>query len=159
MVLSRGEIFKRSRFFDLFMCINKIRRKLAPIKLEQRTLLKFCPLFPEPKKRILAREIEKRENFSAKKSYTLLVEADNVVEIQETHCIDCGTRLVKNGHNRRIFVLDGGLGKFEFRVHRKRCPKCGEVKPDYSWFALKYCNYHENYRRRVRQHYIEGLMP
>lgn len=141
------------------MSSNKFRRNLAPINLKQRTLLKFCPSLPKPKKRNLLVEIEKREIFSASNSYTLSIEADNAVKIQETHCLDCGTRLVKNGYNHRIAILDGGLGKFHFRLYRKRCPICGEIKPNYSKLAPKFCNYHENYKRRTRQHYMEGLMP
>lgn len=141
------------------MSSNKFRRILAPIKIEQRTLLKFCPLLPEPKKRILAREIEKIENLSSCGNYTPIFERPNVLGIQETNCLNCGARLLKNGHNSRSVILDKGFGRFDFQVHRRRCPNCGEIKPDYSRFAPKFCNYHENFRRRARQHYIEGLMP
>ena len=68
-------------------------------------------------------------------------------------------RLVRNGYNDRIAILDNGLGKLEFCIQRKRCPRCGEIKPDYSKFVPKYGNYHENYKRRARQHHMEGLMP
>ncbi len=132
---------------------------LAPIKILQSTLLKFCPSLPEPKKRSLVVEIEKRKNFLSHHRYTLLLKPDNTIEIREVRCINCGTRLVKNGHNQRIAILDNGLGKFHFRLNRKRCSNCGEIKPDYSRFVPKFCNYHENYRRRARQHYLEGLMP
>lgn len=55
--------------------------------------------------------------------------------------------------------MDNGLGRHEFRLHRKRCRKCGEIKPDYSKLFPKYGMYHENYKRRIRQHHMEGLMP
>lgn len=55
--------------------------------------------------------------------------------------------------------MDKGLGKIELRIHRKRCPYCGEIKPEYSHFIPKFSNYHENYKRRARQHYMEGLPP
>jgi hypothetical protein len=56
-------------------------------------------------------------------------------------------------------ILDEGLGRYEFKLHRKSCKNCGEIRPDYSKLAPKYGNYHENYKRRARQHYMEGLMP
>ncbi len=71
----------------------------------------------------------------------------------------CNSRLVKNGWNLRTAILDKGQGQCNFRLKRKRCPKCGEISPDFSKYALKYGNYHENYKRRARQHYMEGLMP
>lgn len=141
------------------MQLNKIKRFLAPIRMIQCTLLKFLPNLPAPQKRNLLFELNKQEIFFNKGNYTLTIEANNTIGIEETHCFECGSRLLKNGCNPRIAVLDGGLGKFKFRVHRKRCPNCGDVKPDYSKLAPKYCNYNENYRRRARQHYMEGLMP
>ena len=59
--------------------------------------------------------------------------------------------------NIKVAILDEGLGRHEFRLHRKRCDACGEIKPDYSKLAPKYGNYHENYKRRARQDYKEGL--
>ncbi len=82
-----------------------------------------------------------------------------MIYIKETHCLRCGSRLINNGINPRIAILDKGLGRHEFYIHRKRCPRCGEIKPDYSKIAPKFGNYHENYKRRARQHYMEGLMP
>ncbi|KKM67667.1 hypothetical protein LCGC14_1468820 [marine sediment metagenome] len=140
------------------MRVTKLREKFAPIKIEQGTLYKFCPDLPEPKTRDLLVQFSKKEAIS-NDSYTLSIEAGNTIEIQETHCFECGTRLKKNGFNDRIAILDEGLGIYEFRIHRKHCRNCGEITPDYSKLAPKYANYHENYRRRARQHYMEGLMP
>jgi len=141
------------------MLISKIREKLAPIKIEQYTLNKFFPNLPEPKNHSLLAEVKRRKALSIDKGYTLRMKRNGTIYIKETHCLTCGSRLVKNGHNDRIAILDNGLGRHEFHIQRKRCPRCGEIKPDYSKIAPKYGNYHENYRRRTRQHYMEGLMP
>jgi len=140
------------------MLVTKLSEKFAPIKIEQTTLYKFCPDLPEPKTRDLLVQLSKKEAIS-NDSYTLSIEAANIIEIQETHCFKCGTRLKKNGFNDRIAILDEGFGRYEFRIHRKHCRNCGEITPDYSKLAPKYGNYHENYKRRARQHYMEGLMP
>lgn len=157
--LGREETFKRSHFFDLIMSFNKIRRNLAPIKIEQTTLLKFFPFLPKPKIHSITIDLDKRKEISNGEGYTLRMRRDGTIYIMETHCLNCGFRLIKNGHNPRIVIFDNGLGRHEFRIHRKRCPNCGEIKPDYSKLAPKYCNYHENYRRKTRQHHMEGLMP
>jgi len=141
------------------MSISKIRRNLAPIKIEQTTLLKFFPFLPKPKNHSLFVELDKRKEISDGKGYTLRMRRDVTINILETNSLNCGFRLIKNGHNPRIAIFDNGLGRHEFRIHRKRCPNCGEIKPDYSKLAQKYCNYHENYRRKTRQHHMEGLMP
>ena len=141
------------------MCVSKIRRNLAPIKIEQTTLLKFFPFLSKPKNHSLIVELDKRKEISDGKGYTLRMRRDGTIYIRETHCLNCGFRLIKNGHNPRIAIFDNGLGRHEFCVHRKRCPNCGEIRPDYSKLAPKYCNYQENFRRRARQHYMEGLMP
>ncbi len=140
------------------MPITKIRKSLAPIKIEQTTLYKFCPDLPEPKTRDLLIQLDKKETISSGK-YTLRIEAGNTIKIQETHCLECGKRLKRNGFNARIAILDEGLGRYKFRLHRKHCRNCGEIKPDYSKFAPKYGIYHENYKRRARRHYMDGLMP
>jgi len=140
------------------MSISKSRENLAPIKIEQTTLYKFCSNLPEPKTRDLLVQLSKKEAIS-NDNYTLSIGTGNIIEIQETHCFECGTRLKKNGFNDRIAILDEGVGRHEFRLHRKHCRNCGEIKPDYSKLAPKYGNYHENYKRRARQHYMEGLMP
>jgi len=141
------------------MQITKSRKIYAPIKIEQSTLNKFLPNLPNPKKCSLLTELERREALSNKKGYTLRMKRDGTVYIKESHCLTCGSRLVKNGSNSRIAILDNGLGRHEFRIQRKRCSKCGEIKPDYSQLAPKYGIYNENYKRRARQHYMEGLMP
>lgn len=141
------------------MPISKIRKLLAPINIEQSTLNKFCPNLPEPKKPDLLVKKDKSESFSYDSRYNLSLESGNTVEIQETHCLDCGKRLKKNGFNDKVAILDEGLGRHEFKLHRKRCDNCGEIKPDYSKLAPKYGNYHENYKRRARQHYMGGLNP
>ncbi len=126
------------------MSSSKIRRNLAPIKIEQTTLLKFFPFLPKSKTQSLIVEFDKRKEISNGKGYILKMRRDGTIYIQETHCLNCGFRLIKNGYNPRIAIFDNGLGRHEFRVHRKRCPNCGETKPDYSKFVPKYCNYHHS---------------
>jgi len=59
--------------------------------------------------------------------YTLSIEAGNTIEIQETQCFECSTRFKKNGFNDRVAILDDGLGRHEFHLHRKYCRKCDEI--------------------------------
>jgi hypothetical protein len=141
------------------MRITKLSEKIAPIKIEQSTLNKFFPFLPEPTDDSPSMGMERNSIFSKGDQYTLRMSRDGGIYIKETHCLSCGKRLTKNGSNSRTVILDNGLGRQEFRFHRKRCKKCGEIAPDYSKFAPKYANYHENYKRRARQHYIEGLTP
>lgn len=132
---------------------------MTPIKIEQSTLNKFFPSLPKPKNHSLMERLKERSVFFQDKRYTLRMKRDGTIKISEEYCLDCRRRLLKNGYNHRIAILDNGLGKHEFRIHRKRCPYCGEIKPDYSKLAPKFGNYHENYKKRARQHYMEGLMP
>jgi hypothetical protein len=141
------------------MPIKKLSGKRTPIKIEQTTLNKFLPKFNSQKINGLISDETGRSTYSVEYSYTLRMERDGTISIKETHCLRCGRRLVKNGHNPRIAILDRDLGKHEFRIQRKRCLRCGEIKPDYSKIAPKFGNYHENHKRRTRQHYMEGLMP
>lgn len=141
------------------MLVTKSRENLAPIRIEQCTLNKFFPNLPESKNHSLIAELERGKTLFAGKGYSLRIKRNGTICIKEMHCFTCGSRLVKNGYNDRIAILDNGLGKHEFRVQRKRCPRCGEIKPNYSKIAPKYGNYHENYKRRARQHHMEGLMP
>ncbi|MFO8019849.1 MAG: hypothetical protein R6U96_14590 [Promethearchaeia archaeon] len=136
-----------------------MKRNQAPINTKQKTLNKYCPNLPDGKKHSLVAELERRENCSSEEDYSIRLELDGTIEIEETHCLTCQRRLVYNGYNERIAVLDNGLGRHEFRLHRKRCPACGEIKPDYSKLFPEYGTYHGNYKRRARQHYMEGLMP
>jgi len=151
--------FNGSVFINLNMRIRKLSEKITPIKIEQSNLNKFFPGVPEPKQHGLIKRIKRKTRISMGKSYTLRMKHDGTIYIKEEYCSDCGRRLLKNGYNRRIAILDDGLGKHEFRIHRKRCPQCGEIKPNYSKIAPKHGNYHENYKRRARQHYMQGLMP
>jgi len=141
------------------MSVTKLREKLAPIKIEQTTLNKFFPNLPKPENHSLMAELERRKALLNGNGYTIKMKRNGTIYIKETHCLRCSSRLVKNGYNSRIVILDNGLGRHEFRFQRKRCPRCGEVQPDYSKIAPKNGNYHENYKRRTRQHYMEGLMP
>ena len=141
------------------MPITKLKEKIAPIRIEQCTLNKFFPNTPKFKDHSLLAEIERKEALSEGNGYTLRMKRNGTICIKETHCLICNSRLVKNGYNSRIAILDNGLGKHEFRIQRKRCPRCGEIQPDYSKIVPKYGTYHENYKRRTRQHYMEGLMP
>jgi hypothetical protein len=141
------------------MLITKKMGRNAPIKIEQCTLNKFFPELPKPKEHSLVKKLDQINNLSVNEGYTLRMEHDGTISIKEEYCFDCGKRLVKNGYNERIAILADGLGKHEFQIHRKRCSYCGEIKPDYSKLAPKYGNYHESYKKRARQHYMEGLMP
>ena len=134
------------------MPIPKINKCLTPIKIEQSTLNKFFPSLPKPKNHSLMERLKERSAFFQDKRYTLRMKRDGTIKIREEYCLDCRKRLLKNGYNHRIAILDNGLGKHEFRIHRKRCPYCGEIKPDYSKLAPKFGNYHENYKKRTRQH-------
>ena len=141
------------------MLIKKKMGRNAPIKIEQCTLNKFFPELSEPKNHSLVKKLKQVNSLSVNEGYTLRMNHDGTIYIKEEYCLDCGRRLIKNGYNERIAILADGLGKHEFRIHRKRCPYCGEIKPDYSKLAPKNGNYHESYKRRARQHYMEGLMP
>ena len=141
------------------MPINKSSEKFAPIKIEQSTLNKFFPNLPEPRAHSLIKRLKKIDTLTSGEGYTLRMKRDGAIFIKEEYCLNCGKRLIKNGYNRRVAILDNGLGRHEFHINRKRCPRCGELKPDYSKIAPKFGNYHENYKHRTRQHYMEGLMP
>ncbi len=88
-----------------------------------------------------------------------MIEADNRIEIDQTHCLACNMRLFKNGFNDRFVILDKNEGSYHFLLHRKRCPNCGEISIDLSNFAPKFGKYHENYRHRSRQLFMEGFIP
>jgi transposase-like protein len=141
------------------MPIPKLSEKSAPIKIEQTTLNKFFPKFFSEKINTLITDETRRQTCPPEENYTLIMKQDGAIYIKETHCLRCGRRLVKNGHNPRIAVLDKDLGKHEFRIHRKRCSQCGEIKPNYLKIAPRFGIYHENHKRRARQHYMEGLTP
>ena len=129
---------------------------MRPIKIEQTTLIKYFPIL-----QINVLTIGKNRCSARSKAqpYTPVLEPDQSIYIKETHCLQCGSRLVKNGSNARKVFLDKWKGERMFRIIRKRCPKCGEIRPDYSKLAPRNCNYNENYKFRARQHYMEGLMP
>lgn len=141
------------------MPISKLREKLTPIKIKQSTLNKFFPELPAPTEESLPSNIEDKLRLSEGDQYHLEMERDGTVFIKETHCLRCGKRLSKNGNNPRTVIFDNELGKQNFRLYRKICKNCGEIKPDYSKIAPKNANYHENYKRRARQHYMAGLTP
>jgi len=124
--------------------------------IEQTSLIKYFPFLKKPK---IGKPRNKNCNPNVESPYSLEIGRDNIVKIKEAHCFDCGFRLVKNGHNKRLIIRDNGKGKLQFLIQRKRCPRCGEIHPDYSELFPKFGNYHENYKRRARQHYMEGLMP
>lgn len=141
------------------MLVTKKMGRNTPIKIEQCTLNKFFPKLPKPKEHGLIKRLRHINSLSENDGYTLRMKHDGTVYIKEKYCLNCGRRIIRNGYNRRIAILADGLGKHKFRIHRKRCPYCGEIKPDYSKLAPKNGNYHESYKRRARQHYMEGLMP
>ena len=124
--------------------------------IEQTSLIKYFP-FLEKSENGGCREKNIRNN--KRFYYSFEIGRDKTIKIKETHCLDCGARLVRNGHNKRLIIQDIGKGKHRFLIQRKRCPQCGEARPNYSKIFPKSGNYHENYKRRARQHYMEGLMP
>lgn len=141
------------------MSVPKSSKRNTPIKIEQTTLNKFFPEIPDQKINGLTSDEKRRATNSVRNDYTIRMMPEGDIYIKETYCLDCGRRLRKNGNNPRIAILDKDLGKHEFRIHRKRCRWCGEIKPDYSKIAPKFGKYHENHKRRARQHYMNGLMP
>ena len=77
--------------------------------IEQPTLNKFFPNLPEPEHHCFLAELEKRKTLSNGKRYTIRMKRNGTIYIKETHCLTCGSRLVKNGYNPRIVILDNGL--------------------------------------------------
>jgi len=132
----------------------------APIKVEQTTLNKFLPGLPpvDTTRDYIARH-EALGKIQTKRGYTLLVERNNNIEIKERHCLACGRRLLHNGYNERVITLDNGQGTFHFWLHRKQCPACGEIPMDLSALVPPRCRYPENFKRRARLHYMDGLPP
>ena len=124
--------------------------------IEQTSLIKYFPFLKNPK---IAKFRKKTIRSKAKLQYSFEIGRDKTIKIKETHCLDCGVRLLKNGRNKRLIIRDMGKGKHHFLIARKRCPQCGEIRPNFSKLFPKFSNYHENYKRRARQHYMEGLMP
>ncbi len=141
------------------MPIHQIGRKTLPKYITQTTLNNFFNNLPPLSSQnvLIYHPLGLAESKSLGYSYEIT--AENTIEIQETHCLNCGKRLVKNGFNARGCVLDAGEGYYHFRLHRKRCKRCGEVIIDLSALAAAHAKYHENYRRKARQHYMRGLMP
>lgn len=129
---------------------------MTPISKEQATLIKFFP--PLRTRRRGRNKGDGREMCLAPK-YSLTLEPNNILKVKETHCLKCGSRLVKNGWNFRTLILSKSHGKRKLRIMRKLCPKCGEIKLDLSKIAPKYGIFHERFKRMARQHYMEGLMP
>ncbi len=124
--------------------------------IEQTSLIKYFPFLELPKSK---RDKKENDECNPDHEYTLILGRDDILRIKETHCLDCGARLVKNGYNERLIIRDNGKGKLRHLIQRKRCPQCGEVTITYSKNIPRFANYHENYKRRARQHYMEGLMP
>ena len=104
------------------MTVPKPSKRNAPIKIEQTTINKFFPEIQNQKINRLISDEKKRVTKSDRNGYTISMTPDGNIYIKETHCLDCGRRLIKNGHNPRIAILDKDLGRHEFRIHRKRCP-------------------------------------
>ncbi|MFX0102174.1 MAG: hypothetical protein ACFFCS_21590 [Candidatus Hodarchaeota archaeon] len=124
---------------------------------KQSTLNNFCDFLPAARPLRLDKALEwELEPKISDNSYTVNLKGENIIEIEEMHCKDCGCQLYHNGYNPKQPVLDRSLGKRYYRVHRKRCPRCGEIKPDYSVLAPAHGHYHENFKRKARQHYING---
>lgn len=120
----------------------------------------FCVSLPSPRpqklKDAILQELEPR---IVENRYTVILKHGNVIDIEENHCKNCGALLYHNGFNSKVPVLDKGLGRRLYRVHRKRCPRCGEIGYDFSAIAARNGCYHENYKRRARLHFMNGLNP
>ncbi|MEX2757587.1 MAG: hypothetical protein Q6365_019585, partial [Candidatus Sigynarchaeota archaeon] len=119
----------------------------APIKVEQSTLNKFLPGLPP---------VDTTRKYIALHDALATIHS---IEIKERHCLARGRRLLHNGYNERTIILDNGLGSFRFWLHRKQCPACGEVPMDLSALVPPRCKYPENFKRRARLHYMDGLPP
>ena len=78
--------------------------------LEQSTLIKFFPCL-QVKKLPLNKAIKPRKR--NKKKYNLVIEPTNDIIIKQTHCLKCNSRLVKNGWNFRILILDNQRGNLK----------------------------------------------
>ncbi len=119
------------------MLLTKLIGRNAPIKIEQSTLNKFFPKLLKPKEHSLIRRLKQINSPSVNERYILRMKHDGTIYIKEEYCLDCGRRIIKSGYNRRIAILADGLGKHEFRIHRKRYPFCGKIKPDVLKYTLK----------------------
>jgi len=129
---------------------------MTPIKEEQTTLIKFYPFL---RKRRRTRHRGNKRESEPKQEYTINLEPNNDLIIKENRCLKCGSRLVKNGWNHRFLILNERRGKKRIRLKRKRCPECGEIKPDLTSIAPNKGLYHDKFKRMARQHYMEGLKP
>ena len=142
------------------MATNLNTREYSPISSKQSTLHKFFPsLSYLPLNRSYVIDQETSQMNIPPSPYHYELHPDNRIEIQETHCLTCNMRLVKNGFNNRFIIFDQNRGTYHFLLHRKRCPFCGEIPINLSQFAPKFGNYNENFKRRCRQLYMEGLTP
>ena len=89
---------------------------MRPIKIEQTTLIKY---FPPLQINALTTDEKRCNPVYNDNTYTLVLEPDMSIRIKETHCSQCGTRLVKNGSNIRRVFLDKWKSKRTFRIMRK----------------------------------------
>ncbi len=127
---------------------------------KQTSFNNFCDLLPPPRPRMLKDAIQHElEPRIVDKRYTVILKRGNVIDIEENHCKDCGDLLYHNGYNVKTPVLDKGLGRRKYLVHRKRCMRCGEIPYDFSAIAARGSCYHENYKRRARLHFMNGSNP
>jgi hypothetical protein len=136
------------------------RRILPPIQVKQTSLNKFLPrLTPVNPRMDYVALYEKVDGHGITSLYSISIRENNVIDINEHRCKHCGKKLLNNGFNKRILELDLGVGRFVYHLHRKRCPSCGEIKIDLSSIVRAGSIYHDNYARRARQHYMNGLTP
>ncbi|TFF87987.1 MAG: hypothetical protein EU550_02175 [Promethearchaeota archaeon] len=56
---------------------------------------------------------------------------DGRIEIEETYCYDCHRRMLYNGFNHWIAIIDKDLGRYKFRLHRECYSNWGEIKSRY----------------------------
>ena len=81
--------------------------------IEQSNLIKYFPFLKKSKIKKFQKNYCKK---NIESSCSLEIGRDNIVKIKESHCLDCGTRLVKNGRNKRLIIRDYGKGKLHLRI-------------------------------------------
>ncbi len=70
---------------------------IAPIRIEQLTLNKFFPNLSKPKNNSPITKKKEVYSHSSREGYKSRMKGDGTVYIKETHFLNCGSRLVKNG--------------------------------------------------------------
>ncbi len=137
----------------------QISLKNTPIVCNQTSLNNFfSSLVNKPKKNLIGKLQSRRVTYLMGKPYKYELTQNDCIIIKDTHCHTCGKRLRKNGTNKRKVILDNGLGEHRLRLHRKRCPKCGEIPFEINNLAPKNGNYNETLKKKARQLAMKGFI-